>query len=297
MERYSFGEGGFSGDGALEIGPPSKRMNAAFDLPHLIGSPETVEAASEGARASQTLQRGLDLMDLVGRLGPISQRDLTERAGLTRSTAQRLIAALVERDLIDCGPRGYTLGAKLLKLAETARLQRPLPLVARPHLEALARAERDAVNLAIRDGDRVRYLDQVRGDRRMVVRSVVGETRPLTTTALGQALLLDAPVSAWRAACESDLADRGATAAWIAEMRQHQQQGVTRHIEQGGDQICCLAAAVRDASGRIVGAISLSSLAQYMDQARMAALAKPVRRCAEAISADLGWRPLDDRQL
>jgi DNA-binding IclR family transcriptional regulator len=50
-----------------------------------------------------------------------------------------------------------------------------------------------------------------------------------------------------------------------------------------------VAAPIRDASGRIVAAISLSSAAQYMDDARMATLGTDVRETAERISADLGW--------
>jgi DNA-binding IclR family transcriptional regulator len=46
---------------------------------------------------------------------------------------------------------------------------------------------------------------------------------------------------------------------------------------------------VRDAAGRIVAAISVSSAAQYMDDDRMAALSSDVRATANKISHELGW--------
>jgi len=252
------------------------------------------EATLETSRSSQTLQRGMDILDIVARFGPISPREIGERMKLTRSTAHRLVTALAERDLLHSGARGYELGPKLLALAEIARLQRPLSGLARPHLEALAREHLDAVNLAVRDGERIRYLDQVHGARRMTVRSVVGEMRPMATTALGRALLLDDAESVWRKLYEEDPdTSRGANAmfAWIARMRQHRDQGAAFDVEENEDRVRCVAAPIRDAGGRIVAAVSLSSLPQYLDDVRMAALVAPVTQTAHAIARELGWTP------
>jgi DNA-binding IclR family transcriptional regulator len=61
------------------------------------------------------------------------------------------------------------------------------------------------------------------------------------------------------------------------------------------DRIRCVAAPVRDATQAIVGAISVSSAAQYMDDTRMKALAEDVRATARAISRDMGWQDKKDR--
>ena len=53
--------------------------------------------------------------------------------------------------------------------------------------------------------------------------------------------------------------------------------------------IRCVGAPVRDASGAIVAAISLSSATQYMDDARMAQISDDVRKTAREISKVLGW--------
>lgn len=269
---------------------PARRAEGAAGLDAEVD----FSGAEDASRPSQTLQRGLDILELIARRGPIGLREIGARMKLTRSTAHRLASALAERDLARLTARGYELGPKLLALAETARLRRPLTALARPHLEELARQHLDAVNLAVRDEGRVRYVDQTHGARRMAVRSVVGEIRPMATIALGRALLLDDSEAAWRQAFEEDPdAPRGQNAilAWVARMRQFRDQGAAFDVEENEDRVRCVAAPIRDAGGRIVAAISISSLPQYLDDARMVELVEPVTETARAIARELGWRP------
>ena len=62
-------------------------------------------------------------------------------------------------------------------------------------------------------------------------------------------------------------------------------------LEENEDQIRCVAAPIRDASGRILGAISVSSAAQYMADGRMESLTDDVVSTANSISRELGWNP------
>jgi DNA-binding IclR family transcriptional regulator len=249
--------------------------------------------AEAGGRNAQTLMRGVDLLDIVALEGPISLKKLIDRIGLTRSTTHRLACALVERDYLRQGPHGYELGAKLLQLEAIARSRMSLPSLARPHLERLMREQVDPINLAVREGGEIRYIDQIRGSRRMEVRSVIGERRPLASTGLGKALILDETTQQWREAFRNTPdAPRGANAEadWIERMGVFKRWGATFDVEENADQVRCVAAPIRGASGQIVAALSLSSLPQYMDDARMDALIGPVKAAARAISIDLGWR-------
>jgi DNA-binding IclR family transcriptional regulator len=57
------------------------------------------------------------------------------------------------------------------------------------------------------------------------------------------------------------------------------------------DRIRCVASPIRGVDGAIVGAISVSSAAQYMDDVRMRGLTFEVKKAADAISAALGFNP------
>ena len=78
-------------------------------------------------------------------------------------------------------------------------------------------------------------------------------------------------------------------ALWADRMRGYVSAGRAFDLEENEDQIRCVAAPIRDASGRIVAAISVSSAAQYMSDDRMAALSADVLDTATTISRDLGW--------
>lgn len=258
--------------------------------------PEKDDAKADGAKASgsQTLQRGLDLLDQVID-GPVKLAELSERMGLTRSTTHRLANALVERGFLTFLPReGYQLGPKLLQLGFLAQSQADVVQIARQHLEALAAASEDVVHLGRLDGDQALYLDKIPGRRRVEISSRIGDRQPLTSTGLGKALLLDDAEAVWHRLFEGDQAAGNHPVdydLWLGRMRDYVAAGRAFDLEENEDQIRCVAAPVRDASGAIVAAISLSSAAQYMDDARMQTLGTQVRDAAQKISADLGWTP------
>src|SRR5580692_62313 len=103
-----------------------------------IGGGSEVPEAVPAAAGTQTLLRGLDLLEAVTS-GPLSLAELSKSLHLNRSTVHRLASALVDRGYLKLTPReGYTLSAKLLELGYAARQQINLPRVARPHLERLA---------------------------------------------------------------------------------------------------------------------------------------------------------------
>jgi len=76
---------------------------------------------------------------------------------------------------------------------------------------------------------------------------------------------------------------------WIQRMRDYSRQGIAFDLEESEDRIRCVAAPVRDATGKISAAISVSSAAHYMDDGRMRSLAGQVLRAAKSISRELGW--------
>ncbi len=254
---------------------------------------ERVESGDAKSQpGSQTLLRGLDVIDAVID-GPIALADLAARLGLTRSTTHRLATALIDRRYLTFVPRlGYHFGPKLLELGFHAQQQTDVVQVARPHLEDLAASTEDTVHLGILDSERALYLDKIPGRRRVEISSRVGDRHQRTSTGLGKALLLDDAPDRWR---ELFLYDRstGSPAAdydvWLARMHDYVGAGRTFDLEENEDLIRCVAAPIRDASGAIVAAMSISSAAQYMADERMKTLSDDVREVAGAISRDLGW--------
>jgi len=262
--------------------------------------PSNADSDSAGHRAapkvqgSQTLLRGIDMLDKVID-GPIKLAELSQRMGLTRSTTHRLANALIDRGFLTYLPRdGYQLGPKLIQLGFLAQSQADIVQIARPRMEDLAARTEDTVHLGRLDNDSALYLDKIPGRRRVEISSRIGDRQPLTSTGLGKALLIDSSEAEWERLFQTDQAHgapKADQAVWFDRMRGYAEAGHAFDLEENEDLIRCVAAPIRDVSGRIVAAISVSSAAQYMDDARMAELSGEVRETAQRISGDLGWSP------
>ena len=170
-----------------------------------------------------------------------------------------------------------------------------LPHVAREHLEALAASTGDTVHLGILEGTRALYLDKIHGSRRVEISSRIGERQPLRSTGLGKALILDAEESQWRE--YYDLEARlghsyGVTLeAWLGRMREYAEGGYAFDLEENEDRIRCVAAPIRGVDGAIVGACSVSSAAQYMDDVRRAGIQSSYRSASRATEDELSPIP------
>ena len=250
------------------------------------------EGAQPARLGSQTLLRGLDVIDVVAE-GPIKLGDLAARLGLTRSTTHRLASALTDRRYLSFVPHsGYSLGPKLLELGFRVRDELDLPRVAAPHLERLALLTEDTVHLGVIDHGHVLYLDKVPGKRRINISSRIGELQPVSSTGLGKALILDLDEDAWVELFRTERSERRTPVTlpeWLERMRHYVRAGYAFDLEENEDQIRCIAAPIRDVAGRTIAAISVSSAAQYMSDQRMQTLSRDVLNTAQRISEDLGW--------
>lgn len=276
-----------------KIGGKEPTLKKADRIPKAPISTDLKPVKRQALAGTQTLARGLEVLDAVAE-GATTLVELATAIGLTRSTTHRLAATLVERRYLDFSRGdGYTLGPKLLELGYITGRRMDLPRVSREHLERLAAATGDTVHLGMLDGARALYLDKIPGSRRVEISSRIGERQPLRSTGLGKALMLDDDEKQWREYYDHEARlGNGYDVPmdlWLKRMREYAAQGYAFDLEENEDRIRCVAAPIRDVAGAIVGAISVSSAAQYMDDMRMRGLTFEVRNAADAISAALGF--------
>ena len=246
------------------------------------------------ALTSQTLLRGLDVIEAVAD-GPLSISDIAQKTGITYGTAHRIVSVLLQRHYLkpDGGSKGYSLGRKVLELGFMAFHQTGLTRISHPFLEQLARDTLDTVHLARIEGDSVIYLDKISSQRSVEISSRIGGRKPLISTGVGKALMLDWSEKEWAELYHRDaslLREKITLAQWVDLMRGYAQGGYTFDLGEDVHAIRCVAAPVRDGSRKIVAAISVSSTLEYMDAERMHALITVVKGVAAQISAELGMR-------
>jgi DNA-binding IclR family transcriptional regulator len=242
---------------------------------------------------TQTLARGLDVLRAVAQ-GADDLRAVAEATGLGRSTAHRLVQLLELYGYVRvANGRSYSLGPTLIEYGFQALHQNPLPMVARPVIEELADRVQDTVHLGIEEAGQVLYLDKIPGKRGAEMRSRIGHRMPLTTTGIGKALILDrkdewtgifeAEHPATRDGAPSDPGD------FLKRMREYVKAGASMDLEENEPGIRCVAAPIRDASGSVVAAVSISATRPFMPMQRMRALIPVMQKAARQVSQSLGY--------
>jgi DNA-binding IclR family transcriptional regulator len=147
-------------------------------------------AADAGGTGIQVIVRAAEILRALREAeGALSQAEVADRVGLARSTVHRLLNALEDEGLVECGgPRGrYRLGPEVGRLADTAR--RGLIESIHPLLEELSHEVNETVDLSALDRTRATFVDQVVASHRLRAVSSVGEAFMLHCTANGKAFL------------------------------------------------------------------------------------------------------------
>lgn len=152
--------------------------------------------ATDRSHGIQVISRAADILRLLGtETGGLSLGQIADRVNLPRSTVQRIVGALAAEGFISVMQRdgGITLGPEIQNLARATALETRERF--RPIMHAIREATGETVDLAVLEGDRMRFLDQFVGSQRLRTVSSIGETFPLTNTANGKASLACLPAA------------------------------------------------------------------------------------------------------
>ncbi|KUN22911.1 IclR family transcriptional regulator [Streptomyces antibioticus] len=224
----------------------------------------------------------------------LSLTDISRRAGLSLTTAHRLVGALTEWGALERDDSGvYHVGLRLWEVAALAPRGLALRQIALPYLEDLYEATHENVQLAVRDGTDVVYIEWLSGRSSVGVHIRVGARWPLHATGVGLALLAHDTPEFQERYCAGPLAsftpytitDPARLRRALAETRR---TGVAVSDRQVTDDALSVAAPVRGTGGAVVAAVSI--VVPQAD-AQVPVLVPAVRVAARGISRALGWRP------
>lgn len=140
-----------------------------------------------------TLDRAVEVLGAV-EAGAHRFTAIVRATGLPRATVHRLVRALEHHGFLAHLPElGYRLGPRLLRLANEAMRELPLPVVAHPVLERLVRATGESAQLFTRLGDARVCIDAVESMHELRTIVPVGASLPLSAGSAAKVLLVSAP--------------------------------------------------------------------------------------------------------
>ena len=252
------------------------------------------------AALAQTIARANSVLDALA-TNPcgISLAELCEQTGLAKSTLHRILATLVHFGFVRQAPvsRHYSLGFKLLELGNILLRQLDIRKEANPFLIALSNAIGETVHLVIRDGPSAIYIDKVdsgvQGGLQMVSR--IGMAIPLHCSAVGKVFLSHMDEEEVLGLLgERQLAPRTEKTIpditlLLAHLREVGKTGFAVDDEENEAGIRCVAAPIKDNTGEVVAAMSVSGASARITLEKIAnELAAQVVATARHISQSLG---------
>ncbi|MGH8635830.1 MAG: IclR family transcriptional regulator [Burkholderiales bacterium] len=242
----------------------------------------------------QVIDRMMSLVAALARhSSPANLKQLAAETRLHPSTAHRILAVMVDNRLVDrIEPGTYRLGIRLLELGNLVRLRLNVRQEALPHMQRLHDELKETVNLSVRQGDEVVYVERVSSMSPMMrVVQIVGTRAPLHVTAVGKVFLAEdgsdaAQTYAQRAGLtrltDFTLADPMLLDGELAQVRV---QGFAVDREEAEKGVSCIGAGIRDDDGRLVAGLSVSAPSDRLDPA----WSGRVRETAEQISRAMGY--------
>lgn len=248
---------------------------------------------------SSSLRRALAILQLVGatagRSHGASLAELADGVSTTKSTVLRLLAPLLEAQLVrQDADGGYRVGVGVLSLAGAYLNDLDVRSVAHPILREIAADTGQTAHLLVYSDGRVTYVDKVAGPSPIQMASRIGDTGTAYSTASGKAMLAYLGEEEVQRVIALGMPAR--TPASITDpdvLRRHlvtvRECGVAYDDLENEDGIRCVAAPVFNHAGVAVAAVSTSGPAEVV-AANRESYTELVVDGARRISRELGYQ-------
>ncbi len=225
--------------------------------------------------------------------------EVSTAIGLSKSTTHRLLTTLESTQMVefDHGTNHYQLGLKAFRLGSVVSKSMELVRQADPLLKALADETDETSFLLVVDGNEALCLRRFDGSHHVRVLSLEPGRRSAFNCGSAQRVLLaHLPEAQWevvvghhvRRMTQYSLASRDELER---DRREIQERGYSVSWEDVTLHACALGAPVRDSSGKVIAAVSVSGIVQRFSAERLPALIRKIMEMGDELSLRLGYLP------
>lgn len=241
------------------------------------------------------LQKAFDLLDHIGEEpGLLDSADLARRTGMPRATLYRILAALQARGLVrtDPGRQTYSLGFHLIELAQNVWSSSDLVSVAAGELRRLRDMTGETSYLAVMHEGKMRSLGRFDGAHSHRSAAALGVTKPVHCTSQGKAMLSHLSTTQVTALLSQPLqrfTDKTITDVpqLLAQLDIIRARGFAIDDEEILEGTRCAGAAILNAAGQPIGAISVAGPTFRITPRRAEQLGYELAAATQRISQEL----------
>lgn len=247
------------------------------------------------ATGDGTVGKALEVLDQVAAFGrPVRFSELLAQSPFPKPTLYRFLQTLTNQQMLAYDPdrQTYAPGVRLVRLAHAAWEQSTLAPIARPHVNALSAAVGETVHLAQLDSAQVLYIDKRNAGQPVEMYSQAGKVGPAYCTGVGKVMLAFADAEAADAIIAQQsfhvftphtLATPKALDDELADIRANG-YGFDREEHEPG--IICVAMPILSETGRVLGALSVTSTTSRTNLAGLEAYVPILQDTAAKIARD-----------
>ena len=248
---------------------------------------------SSPPQGAQAALRAIRLLKLFTPLRTeMSLAEICELAGLNKTTAHRLLQALVSEALVERSEASglYRLGTGLMALGVLALSSSDLRLRVRPVLKQLAKTSGETATLEVPIEDSMLILDEVAGSHFVGAVGNVGTRWPLHATSTGKALIafdeqrMEALDSELASLTPNTIVRRADLRKQLALIRQ---RGFAETVDELEDGFSGVGTIIRGGLGEVLGTLSICGPTQRLTVTRRARLGESLRIAAARLQLAL----------
>ncbi|MDY0028140.1 MAG: IclR family transcriptional regulator [Candidatus Humimicrobiaceae bacterium] len=245
----------------------------------------------------ETLVRLFKIIDLLENSSELRLKDISDKLGIDTSTCHRYLKTLLKYNYVKMNPsnKKYSLGLKFLNISTKIIDSIDIRNIAHPHLIELGKQTNETIHLTTFDGKRVVYIDKIESSEPIRMYSRIGNIAPINCTAAGKAILafqnseliseiiqgLDfIPLT------KNTITDKE---KFLKELEKIRKSGFAIDDSEHEENICCIAAPIRDYSRKVKYAVSISAIKTRMSLSKLVTFKDILLEEANIISKELGF--------
>jgi DNA-binding IclR family transcriptional regulator len=245
----------------------------------------------------ETLERFFKIIDLLENSSELRLKDISDKLDIDKSTVHRFLKTLLKYNYVKINPsnKKYSLGLKFLNISTKIIDSIDIRNIAHPHLVELEKYTNETIHLTIFDGKRVVYIDKIESSNPIRMYSRIGNIAPINCTAAGKVILafqknevvndiikdLDfIPLT------KNTITDKGEFLKTLENIRKN---GYAVDNSEHEENICCIAAPIRDYSRSVRYAVSISAIKTRMNLSKLVTYKDILIEKSNVISKELGF--------
>lgn len=240
------------------------------------------------------------IMETLAMEGPCGLLELSNTLKINKSTVHRLLNSLIYMGYVkqDEETLKYHMTLKITNISGMVLKQIDILSISQPYMKSLMEQVEETVHLVKRVENDITYiqkLEPVNMGRSIQMASFVGMVSPLYCTAVGKAIMSCLPEKEVRKIWSNSHIEKKTpytllhVEQLLEELEQVRSRGYALDNEENEIGVRCIAAPIRDYTGRSEYAISISAPIARMSDERIAELSPLIQNVTQTLSKEMGF--------